>query len=179
MNYCVANDNVKVEDLKSEIFIIYLIFNSLLETMNSVLIDLFRSIKQNNIDQFKSIISSNLININQYLYGATPLFYCIECKNQIFALELLRNPTIDQFLKSNLEVSCLEKAMENKLFEVVQVLLKKYNRAEISKILENFDETILTKSIKNFDQMCAIMLIEGNSTIRMQHRIIIIFLNFS
>ena len=97
------------------------------------------------------------------MYGVTPLYYCIECKNQTFALELLRNTTVDQFLKSNLEVSCLEKAMENKLFDVIEVLLKKYKKAEMSKILDNCDETLLTKSIKNFDQMCAIVLIEGNT----------------
>jgi hypothetical protein len=126
--------------------------------MNSIFIDLFRSIKQNDYDTFKNFLSKN-VDFNQYSYGATPLYYSIECKNEIFALELLRISTVDPFLKSNLETSCLEKACENKLFKVVEALLKRYKKGDLNKFLDN--ETYLTKSIKIYDQSCAVMLIEG------------------
>ena len=130
--------------------------------MNSILIDLFRSIKQSDLQAFQNILSKNSIDLNQYLYGVTPLFYSIECKNEVFALELLRNPSTEQpFLKSNLGCSCLEKAMENKLFKVVEVLLKKYKKADLNRVLDACEETLLTKCIKFYDQACAIMLIEG------------------
>lgn len=147
--------------------------------MDSALIELFRCIKQNDDERFRSIVSKSAINLNQYLYGATPLFYCIECKNEVFALELLRNSIVQPFLKSNLEISCLQKAMENKLFEVIQVLLKRYKKDELSNVLENSNETLLTMSIKFFDQSCGVMLIEGDPVTEMNFINVVINPDFS
>lgn len=128
--------------------------------MNSM-IELFRAIKQNDYDNFTKYSTKIGFNLNQYLYGCTPLFYCIECNNEKFTLELLKNQSVDVFLKSNVNISCLEKAIENKLIKVIDVLLKRYKKADLNRVLDN-NETLLTNTIKNYDEECAIALIEGN-----------------
>jgi hypothetical protein len=126
------------------------------------LVEIFQSVKENKFKLFQEQITKNKTLINDYLYGATLLFYCIESNRETFALDLLNYEETDVHLKNNVDVSCLEKAMENKLYAIAENLLKRYTKKDIDKCLDYDGETLLTTSIKHYDECCTLMLIEGN-----------------
>jgi hypothetical protein len=126
------------------------------------LVGLFQLVDANKFNQFQERVSENRSSINEYLYGATLLFYCIESNKEKFGLELLKYEETDVHLKNNVDLTCLEKAMENRLFDLAKGLLGRYTKADIDRLIEYDGETLLTTSIKTFDENFTLMLLEGN-----------------
>ncbi len=125
------------------------------------LFELFNIIRTDDLNSFKSLINTNPSLINSYLYGVTPLLYSLECKSEKITMELCQNSLADLELKDNVETSCLEKAIENKMYKIVEIICKnitnKFNR---NNLMEN-GETLLTNSLKLDDQNVSIALIKG------------------
>jgi hypothetical protein len=123
------------------------------------LFELFDNIKYDNIVEFRRIINENPNLINKYLYGVTPLLFSIESDRNNIAIDLCLNDQTDFELKDNVEKSCLEKAIEHKMYTVVEIICKKlkFNKEYF---LEN-KETLLTNSLKMNDQNVSIALIKG------------------
>lgn len=123
------------------------------------LFELFNEIKNDNLVEFRRLINENPNLINEYLYGATPLLFSIECNSSDIAMDLCLHDQTNFELKDNVENSCLEKAIENKMYKVVEIVCKKvkFNK---NYLLEN-QETLLTNSLKMIDQNVPIALIKG------------------
>ncbi len=125
------------------------------------LFELFDTIRNDDFNSFKTLINTNPSLINEYLYGVTPLLYSIECKSEKISMELCLNGLTDFELKDNVETSCLEKAIENKMYKIVEIICKnstkKFNR---NNLMDN-GETVLTNSLKMDDQNVTLALLNG------------------
>lgn len=123
------------------------------------LFELFNEIRNDNRVEFRRLINENPNLINEYLYGVTPLLFSIECNSSDIALDLCSHDQTNFDLKDNVENSCLEKAIENKMYKVVEIICQKvtFNK---NYFLEN-QETLLTNSLKTNDQNVPIALIKG------------------
>lgn len=122
---------------------------------------LFEYVKCQNLDKCLEILHQKPKLLNMHYYGVTPLMYSIECQAEEIALQLCQYPGSDLSLKDNLDSSLLEKAIEYKMFTVVEYLcqnLKQLNQDEI--FLDN-GETYLTYAIKNGDEKTVKSLIKG------------------
>ncbi len=124
------------------------------------LVELFKSIKNDNLSKVKEILNDRPSLINEYLYGVTPLHYSIECQNEKIALELCQHPKIQLNFKDNLNESCIQKAIESKMYNLVQKLSKLDKSISLNEILAN-QETLLTNCIKLGDNEAVISLING------------------
>jgi hypothetical protein len=125
------------------------------------LIEIFDSIKNNDILKLNSILSVNPNLINKYLYGVTPFLYAIECGNENIALELSKHGDVNFTLKDNLESNCLEKSLESKMYNLSEIICIKNIGLNLDEIL-NDRETILTRSLKSEDNYACKILINGN-----------------
>jgi hypothetical protein len=125
------------------------------------LIQLFHEIRNNNLENLKKIVASYPDLLNKYLYGVTPFHYSIECENQNIAVEIALNPNIDLELKDNLSISCLEKAIQNKMYKIVEIICKNHKNLDRlnNQIINN--ETLLTNSLKMDEALVTIALIKG------------------
>lgn len=123
---------------------------------------LMTEIKNGAVDQVRELVRRNSNIINEYLYGVTPLLYSIECKREDLALELCNLDNLDVGLKDNLDVGPLERAVELKLYRVVESLAKKSKKSQLNNFLAASTETYLTSCLKSDDQNVAISLIRGN-----------------
>ena len=124
------------------------------------LIELFDFIKRDDITKIKEIISKSPKIINEMQYGATPLIYSIECKNEKIALELCQYQNIDLNCKSNEGETVLMKAIEYKMYKMIEHVCKKINKKFLNELLEN-GETLLTDTLKRDENHSSIALIEG------------------
>ena len=124
------------------------------------IVDLFSEIKSKNIDVVRRAIELGSVNLNEYCYGVTPLLYAIECGNEDIALEFLQSGKSDPYLKNNLGSTCLQGAIQNEMYRLVELLLRRYKRAELSTIYDD-DETLMTLALKNNFDRSAIFLING------------------
>jgi len=124
------------------------------------LAELFKSIKNDNLSKVKEILNDRPSFINEYLYGVTPLHYSIECQNEKIALELCQYPKIQLNLKDNLNENCIQKAIENKMYSLVQKLCKLDKSISLNETLAN-QETLLTNCIKLGDNEAVVSLING------------------
>lgn len=126
------------------------------------LFELFNVIREDNVSEFQKLITNHPDLLNEYLYGVTPLLYSIECNSQNISMEICMNTQTDFSLKDNIENSCLEKAIENKMYKIVEVICKNStDKPDMNKFLEN-GETLLTNSLKMNDQNICLALINGN-----------------
>ena len=123
------------------------------------LFELFNEIRNDNVGNFKQILSENPSLINEYLYGVTPLLYSIECNSPNIAMDLCLCGQADMDLKDNVENSCLEKAIENKMYKIVEIVCKNSNFDK--KMMLDNKETLLTNTLKMNDQNVSIALING------------------
>ena len=124
------------------------------------LIELFNEIKKDNLDNFRKILAAKPNLINKYLYGATPFLYSIECSSHNIALELALNSNTDFELKDNVDNSSLEKAIENKMYKIVEIICKNSKDFNRNNIMEN-NETLLTNCLKMEDTNVSVALING------------------
>lgn len=124
----------------------------------SVLFDL---IKRGNLEKCLEIVSKKPNLLNMHYYGVTPLMYSIECQMEEIALEFCRYPGINLSLKDNLDSTLLEKAIEYKMFQVVEYLCQNSKKPNIDQIYLENGETYLTYAIKNGDEQTIKALIKG------------------
>lgn len=122
---------------------------------------LFSEIRDGNVPKVKEKLSSTPTLVNEYLYGATPLLYSLECGCEEIALALCSTPGIDLELRDNLGVSPLERAIEARLYRVVAEIVRKIKVNNLNKLLIDASETLLIKSLKSDDQDVVVALIEG------------------
>ncbi len=125
------------------------------------LFELFNTIRNDDLNSFKTLINTNASLINEYLYGVTPLLYSIECKSEKISMELCLNGLTDFELKDNVETSCLEKAIENKMYKIVEIICKNSTRKFNRNNLMDNGETVLTNSLKMDDQNVTLALLNG------------------
>lgn len=126
------------------------------------LVEIFDSIKNNDLVKLNNILSSNTNLINKYLYGVTPFLYAIECGNEDIALELSKRGDVNFSLKDNLDFNCLEKSIESKMYNLAELICKNNRAFNLDEIL--FDkETILTRSLKSEDNDACRVLIIGSA----------------
>ena len=128
------------------------------------LIELFDSIKNNNLNETKKILKDNPNYLNEYLYGATPFLYSIECKNEPIAMELCEMSSLDVHSKDNLGLNSLESAIENRLPNLVKLLAKRFKRSDLKALDFNVDpnETLLTFALKFSSNEVAIGLLSSD-----------------
>jgi ankyrin repeat protein len=124
------------------------------------LVEIFDSIKNNDILRLNNILNANQNLINKYLYGVTPFLYAIECGNENIALELCKRGDINFSLKDNLDFNCLEKSIESKMHNLSEIIFTKNKALNLDEILID-KETILTRSLKNEDSNVCKVLING------------------
>ena len=124
------------------------------------LAELFKSIKYDDSTKVKEILKDRPSFINEYLYGVTPLHYSIECQNEKIALELCQYPRVQLNSRDNLNESCIQKAIENKMYDLVKLLCKLDKNIPLNEFLSNH-ETLLTNCIKLGDNEAAISLLNG------------------
>lgn len=122
---------------------------------------LYDEIRNGNLVKVRDIIDENPTLVNKYLYGVTPFLYSLECDQQDIALELAKNSNIDFSLKDNQECCCLEKAIDSKMYKVVEIICRMSSKSDLNKVLVTNNETFLTNSIKMNDYQVAIALIRG------------------
>jgi ankyrin repeat protein len=122
---------------------------------------LFDEIRNGNLAKVREIIETNPTLINKYLYGATPFLYSLECSNQDIAFELALNPNLDFELKDNLDICCLEKAIESKMYKIVEIISRVSKKHDMNNIILSNNETFLTNSLKMNDTQVSIALIKG------------------
>lgn len=126
------------------------------------IIELFQEIKNGDLIRVKEILSLNPKLLNEYYYGVTPFMYSIECEHEDIALELGLNPKTDYSLRDNLDSGLLEKAIEYKMYKVVELICKNIKKSSLNDTISGSSETYLTASIKADDSNVSIALIKGN-----------------
>ena len=127
------------------------------------IIELFSEIKSGNEIKTSEILARNSFLINQYLYGVTPLLFSIECGQEKVALSLCRKFSADFYLRDNMNVTPLERAIEAKLYKIVEEIIIKSRTKDLDEFYIGA-ETILTKTLKSEDQNISIALIKGKSS---------------
>jgi hypothetical protein len=129
----------------------------------STIYSLFNEIKQGNNDKVKTIIKQDSKLLNKYLYGANAFIYSIECGREEIAIELASQMkgSSEFNSKDNLNRSCLEIAIHNKLDKTVEYICSNLKPDQLNRIQEDNGETYLTQSLKENDQI-SLALINGN-----------------
>ncbi|RNA35640.1 kinase D-interacting substrate of 220 kDa-like protein [Brachionus plicatilis] len=122
---------------------------------------LFEYIKSGNLDKCLEIVNKNPGLLNMHYYGVTPLMYSIECQTEEIALEFCRFPGINLSLKDNLDSTLFEKAIEYKMFRVVEYLCQNSRKPNINDIYLDNGETYLTFAIKSGDEQTLRALVRG------------------
>lgn len=122
---------------------------------------LFEFIKNGNLDKCLELLNRKPKLLNTHYYGVTPLMYSIECQFEEIALELCQFPGVDLSLKDNLDSSLMEKAIEYKMFRVVEYLCQNFTQLKNEQIYLPNGETYLTYAIKNGDESTVNALIKG------------------
>ena len=122
---------------------------------------LFDEIRKGNLEKIKEILVADPNLVNKYLYGVTPFLYSLECGNQEISLEMVQNSKVDFSLRDNSDVGCLEKAIDSKMYKIVEIVCKMSIKLEMDKVILSNNETFLTNSIKMNDSQVSIALING------------------
>ena len=124
------------------------------------IIELFNLIKNNNVAKVKETLAKTPKFLNEYCYGVTPLLYSIESNSESIALELCLNPHVDLSCKTNEDESVLMKAIEHKMYKIMEIVCRKANKSMLNELLDS-GETYLTHTLKSDDSNASIALING------------------
>lgn len=122
---------------------------------------LFDAIKDGNLQLVSEIVAKNPSHLNEYLYGVTPLMYSLECGNEAICDELCKSSDrLDLSLRDNLDAGYLEKAIESRIYSVVDLVCRLSSRSDMSQCFIA-NETLLTYGIKNEDSKLVELLVSS------------------
>jgi hypothetical protein len=127
----------------------------------SAFLQLFSDIRNGDLTKVRECLSSDSSLVNKFMYGVTPLMYSIECQNEEISFDICQNyPDLDLTLNDNLGSSYLEKAVEYKMYKIVELLCSRMDKTVLNANIMD-DETLLTQSIKSDDLNTSLALING------------------
>jgi hypothetical protein len=127
----------------------------------SEFLQLFSDIRSGEVAKVNDLLATDSSLINKFMYGVTPLMYSIECQNEEISLELVKSSGLDLTLTDNLGSGYLEKAVEYRMYKIVEALCPRVDKAIINGTVMD-TETLLTHSIKIDDLNTSLALINGN-----------------
>jgi hypothetical protein len=128
------------------------------------LAELFDCIRMKNNIKVDELITRNPKCVNEYFYGTTPFMYAIECGAESIALEICtKTSQLDLNLLDNLNIGCLEKAVEARMYSLVQAICDRLKPARLNEIIKRTqgEDNLLIKSIKFGENQISIALIKG------------------